>query len=146
VRSRSLLRRRPNAATWPLGHAASAFIAEKTHRLSSTLTDDVPPQHLMCPIHSAGRRRACPVHCKTVRPCCEVHCVHHHLCVAREASPARQYYANHGCQGARRLLQQLQVLHLLCSRAHMSGLSTLVRAPLSYKRGGMQRYNRRQKR
>jgi hypothetical protein len=28
-----------------------------------------------------------------------------------------------------------------CPWAHMSGLSTLVRAPLSYKRGGMQRYN-----
>jgi hypothetical protein len=38
------------------------------------------------------------------------------------------------------LLQQLQVLHPLYSWAHMSGPSTLVRAPLSYKRGGMQRY------
>jgi hypothetical protein len=28
-----------------------------------------------------------------------------------------------------------------CPWARMSGLSTLVRAPLSYKRGGMQRYN-----
>jgi hypothetical protein len=86
------------------------------------------------------RRRACLVHCQTVRPCCKVHCVHHHLCVAREATPARQYHADRGCQGARRLLQQLQVLQPLYSRAHMSGLSTLVRAPLSYKMGGMQRY------
>jgi hypothetical protein len=76
------------------------------------------------------RRRACPVHCQTVRPCCKVHCVHHHLCIAREVSPARQYHADCGCQGARRLLQQLQVLHPLYSWAHMSGLSTLVRAPL----------------
>jgi hypothetical protein len=36
--------------------------------------------------------------------------------------------------------KQLQVLHPLYSWAHMSGLSTLVRPPLSYKRGGMQRY------
>jgi hypothetical protein len=72
VRSRSPLRRRPDAATWPiardvsqraepdvrpLGHAASAFIADKTRRLSIPLTDDVPPQHLMCHVHSAGRRR-----------------------------------------------------------------------------------------
>jgi hypothetical protein len=72
VRFHSPLRRRPDAATWtiardvsqraepdvrPLGHAASAFIAEKTCRLSIPLTNDVPPQHLMCPIHSAGRRR-----------------------------------------------------------------------------------------
>jgi hypothetical protein len=34
----------------------------------------------------------------------------------------------------------LQVLCPLCSWDHMSGLSTFVHAPLSYKRGGMQRY------
>jgi hypothetical protein len=72
VRLRSPLRRRPDAATWlvardinqraepdvrPLGRTVSAFIAEKTRRLSTLLTDDVPPQHLMCHVHSAGRRR-----------------------------------------------------------------------------------------
>jgi hypothetical protein len=71
VRLRSPLRQRPDAATWlvardinqqaepdvrPLGHAVSAFIAERTCRLSSLLIGDVPPQHLMCPVHSAGRR------------------------------------------------------------------------------------------
>jgi hypothetical protein len=69
---RSPLRRRPDAATWfvardvsqraepdarPLGRAVSAFIAERTRRLSTLLTDDVPLQHLMRPVHSAGRRR-----------------------------------------------------------------------------------------
>jgi hypothetical protein len=69
VRFHSPLRRRPDAATWTiardvsqwaepdvrtLGRAASAFIAEKTRRLSIPLTDDVPPQYLMCPVHSAG--------------------------------------------------------------------------------------------
>jgi hypothetical protein len=79
---------RPNAATWPTardvsrradldvrppGYAASTFIADKARRLSVLLTGevpsqhlmstvysagrDVPPQHLMCPIHSTGRRR-----------------------------------------------------------------------------------------
>jgi hypothetical protein len=72
VRLRSPLRRRPDAATWlvahdisqqaepdvrPLGHTVSAFIAERTRRLSTLLTGDVPPQHLMRPVHSAGRRR-----------------------------------------------------------------------------------------
>jgi hypothetical protein len=32
----------------------SAFIAERTRRLPPY---DVPSQHLMCPVHSAGRRR-----------------------------------------------------------------------------------------
>jgi hypothetical protein len=72
VRFRSPLRRRPDAATWPiardvsqraepdvrpLGHAISAFIVEKTRRLSVLLTGDVPPQHLMCLVHSTGKRR-----------------------------------------------------------------------------------------
>jgi hypothetical protein len=69
----SPLRRRPDAATWPtahdvsqraepdvrpLGHAVSAFIAEKTRRLAIPLIGNVPPQHLLCPVHSVGRR--CP--------------------------------------------------------------------------------------
>jgi hypothetical protein len=41
----------------PLGRAVSAFIAEKTRRLSALLTGDVPSRHLMRPIHSAGRWR-----------------------------------------------------------------------------------------
>jgi hypothetical protein len=71
VRLRSLLRRRPAAATWlvardisqraepdirPLGRAVSAFIAEGTRRLSTLLASDVPSQHLMRPVHSTGRR------------------------------------------------------------------------------------------
>jgi hypothetical protein len=75
VRFRSLLRRRPDATTWPIAHdvsqqaepdvrplgrAASAFIAEKTRRPSIPLTDDVLPQYLMSLVHSIGRR--CPGH------------------------------------------------------------------------------------
>jgi hypothetical protein len=84
VRFRSPLRRRPDAATWPtvrdisqraepdvrfLGRASSAFIADKTRRLTGDVPPwhlmyhvhstgmDVPPRHLMCPVHSAGRQR-----------------------------------------------------------------------------------------
>jgi hypothetical protein len=82
--SHSPLRRRPNAATWPTARDVSqrakpdvrpldrAFIAEEARRLSSwqvmcrlnikytlstPLTSDVTPQHLMCPVHSADGRR-----------------------------------------------------------------------------------------
>jgi hypothetical protein len=70
MRLRSPLKRRLAAAAWlvardvsqraghdvrPLGHAVSTFIAERTRRLSTLLTGDVPPQHLMRPVHSAGR-------------------------------------------------------------------------------------------
>jgi hypothetical protein len=72
VSSCSPLRRRPDAATWPtardvsqraepdvrpLGRTVSTFIAEKTRRLSNSLTGDVPPQHLMCPVHSTDGQR-----------------------------------------------------------------------------------------
>jgi hypothetical protein len=58
VRLRSPLRHRPGAATWlvardisqraepdvrPLGLTVSAFIVERTGRLSTLLTGDVPP-------------------------------------------------------------------------------------------------------
>jgi hypothetical protein len=71
----SLPRRRPDAATWPTardvnqraepnvgppGYAAPAFIADKARRLSIPLTSNVPPRHLMRPVHSADRRQ--PVH------------------------------------------------------------------------------------
>jgi hypothetical protein len=71
VRLRSPLSRRPDAATWlvardisqraepdvrPIGRAVSAFIAERTRRLSTLLTGDVPLPHLMRPVHSADRR------------------------------------------------------------------------------------------
>jgi hypothetical protein len=50
---------------------------------ATTLTGDVPSQHLMCPVHSAGRRRqghpadGAPVCWQTVHPCCVAHCAHH---------------------------------------------------------------------
>jgi hypothetical protein len=71
IRFCSSLRRRPDAATWPsahgvsqrvepdvrpLGRAASAFITDKSRRLSTPLAGDVPPQHLMCLVHSTGRQ------------------------------------------------------------------------------------------
>jgi hypothetical protein len=73
VRFCSPLRRRPDAATLPtardvslraepdvrpLGHVASALIADKPRRLSTPLAGDVPPRHLMSPVHSTGRRCA----------------------------------------------------------------------------------------
>jgi hypothetical protein len=67
----SPLWRSPDAAMWhgahdvsqraepnvrPLGRATSAFIADKARLLSIPLAGDVPPRHLMSPVHSTGRR------------------------------------------------------------------------------------------
>jgi hypothetical protein len=131
VRFCSPLRRRPDAATWPtahdvsqraepdirpLGRAIAAFIADKVCRLSIPLAGDVLPRHLMCPIHSTGRRcaasafnepcpflwrtatrpsrrrRACPFQWQAVRPCCRVHCAHHDSRVIEETVAGYQYY------------------------------------------------------
>jgi hypothetical protein len=123
------LGRRSNAATWlivrdigqraehdvrALGRATSAFIAETTRRLSTLLTGDVPPRHLLRFVHSAGRRRqghpadGAPVQsvAETVCPCCAVHCTHP---LYEKLPSARRGYTDIGCQGARRSLQQ-QVL------------------------------------
>jgi hypothetical protein len=84
IRFCSPLRRRPDAATWhgardvsqragpdvrPLGCAASAFIVDKARRLFNPLAGDVPPRHLLSPVHSTGRRcvvsafnETCPFH------------------------------------------------------------------------------------
>jgi hypothetical protein len=95
----------------PLDRADSAFITEGTCHLSTLLTGDVPPQHLLCPVHSAGRRRqghpadGAPVQ-STIKQCARAARRTVHIILIREASPARRYYADLGCQDARRLLQQ----------------------------------------
>jgi hypothetical protein len=126
---RSPLGQGSNATTWlivrdvgqraehdvrALGRAASAFIAERTRRLSTLLTGDVPPRHLLRPVHSTGRLRqghpadSAPVQfvAETVRPCCAVHCTHP---LYEKLPPARRGYTGLGCHGTRRSLQQ-QVL------------------------------------
>jgi hypothetical protein len=139
IRFCSPLRRSPDAATWhgardvsqwveldvrSLGCAASAFTADRARRLSIPLAGDVPPRHLMSPVHSAGRRcatsvfnetcpfrgqaatspfrrrRACPFHWQAVRPCCRVHYAHHYSRVTEEAAATYQYCMDYGYQGA----------------------------------------------
>jgi hypothetical protein len=141
IRFRSPLRRSPDAASWhgerdvsqwaepdvrPLGYAVSAFIVDKARRLSIPLADDVPPRHLMSPVHSTCRqcvafafnepypfrrqamtspfrwRRACPFRWQAVRPYCRVHCAHHDSRVTEEIAATYQYYMDYGHYGARR--------------------------------------------
>ena len=126
VRLRSPLRRSPDAAAWhlardisqraepdvrPLGRTVSAFIAERTRRVHPADRRCAPSAFIAsCPLRwqaASGppcRRRTCPIHYKN-----SALVPHGALCsssLIREASPARRYYADLGCQGARRLLQQ----------------------------------------
>jgi hypothetical protein len=181
VRFCSPLRQSPDAATWhgardvsqraepdvrPLGCAGSTFIADKARRLSIPLAGDVPPRHLLSPVHSTGRRcaasafnetcpfrgkaatspfrrrRACPFPWQAVRPCYRVHYAHHYSRVTKEAAATYQYCMDYRQHGARRLLRRTRTSYFynvfppFCSWAHMLGLNILVRAPLSYKREG----------
>jgi hypothetical protein len=95
----------------PLGHAAPAFIVERTRRLTTPLTGDVPLQHLMCPIRSTGRR--CPSHptggvsgyshWPTVHLCRGMRRAHHDLRVTEGAVARYQYRTYYGYHDARRL-------------------------------------------
>jgi hypothetical protein len=125
-RSYSLAKRRPGAAKrptmhdvslWdgpdvrPLGHAALAFIMEKTLRLTTPLTGDVPLQHLMRPVHSTGRRRpSYPAGSLSdysrwliVHLCRDVCRTHHDSRVTKGAAARYQYCTHYEYYGARRL-------------------------------------------
>jgi hypothetical protein len=73
-----------------------------------------------------------------------LHCALCSSSLIREASPAHRYYADLGCQGTRRLLHQRtfvapSVTPVMFLGPHV-GAQYLCACPLSYKRGGMQRY------
>jgi hypothetical protein len=101
-----------------------------------------------CPLRSQAatrpshRRRACPFHWQAVRPCCGVHYAHHHSRVTEEAAR----HINTICTtnimalGDHPGITGISNFLPFCPWAHMSGLSTLVRAPLSYKRDGTRCY------
>jgi hypothetical protein len=88
----------------PLSHAALAFIVEKTRRLTTPLTDDVPLRHLMRPVHSTGRRR--PSHLEggvsdysrwpTVHLCHGTHHIYHDSRVTKGAAARYQHCTHYG--------------------------------------------------
>jgi hypothetical protein len=166
VHLRSSPRRRPAAATWRMARDMSQQAEPnvrpvKPHGLCIYCGEDAPPAHLAdrrCapsafnasyPLRwqatpgPSCRRRTCPVQYQTVRPCRTAHCAHHPLYeklpLHADTTQISDVKAREDCSSSEHLW--LQVLHPLCFWAHMSGLSTFVHAPLSYKRGGMQCYN-----
>jgi hypothetical protein len=103
----------------------------------------------MRPVHSAGRRRqGHPANGAPVQSVVEQYARAARCTVliipCREASPARRYYADLGCQGTRRLLQQQTLVapsttSVMFLDPHV-GAQHSCTCPLSYKRGGKQRY------
>jgi hypothetical protein len=142
IRFCSPLRRSPDATMWhgardvsqqaepdirPLGRATAAFNVDKARRLSIPLAGDVPPQHLMSPVHSTSRRCvasafnepypflwrtttrpsrrrcACPIHWQVACPHCHMRYTHDDSRVTEETATTHQYCMNCGHYGARSL-------------------------------------------
>jgi hypothetical protein len=165
MRLRSPLRRRPAAAAWlvardvsqrarpdvrPLGRAVSAFIAERTRRLSTLLTGDVPPQHLICPVHSVGRQRqghpadGAPVQ-SIVKQCARA-ARHTVLIISYTRSfPCTPILRRSRMSGRKKIVRAANISsskYYICYVLGPTcwGSTPLYMAPLNYKRGGMQRY------
>jgi hypothetical protein len=111
---------------------------------ATTLTCDVPPQHLMHHVHSAGRRRQTARLSSLLSNSVTVPCGT--LCsssLIREASPAPQGDEDLRCQGTRRLPRVANICSSKCY-IHLvpgptcRGSVPLCMPPFSYKRGGMQ--------
>jgi hypothetical protein len=126
----------------------------------------VPPRQLMSPVHSTGRRcaasafnvpcplrwqavtrpsnrrRACPFHWRAVCLCCGVHYAHHHSRVTEETTRDINTICTTDIMalGDRPGVAGISNFLPFCPWAHMSGLSILVHAPLSYKREITRRY------
>jgi hypothetical protein len=124
----------------PLGYAALAFIVEKTRRLTTPLTGNVPLRHLMLPVHSAGRRRPSHLaggvsdysHWPIIHMCHGMRHIHHDSRVTKGAAARYRYCTHYRYYGTRRLHGDVkQQFHpSICPWARMLGLSTLVHVPL----------------
>jgi hypothetical protein len=140
----------------PLGRAASAFIADKARRLSIPLTGDVPPRHLMSPVHSTGRRcaasafnepyplrwltvtrpsrrrRAYLFHWQAAHPYSRMYYTHHDSRVSEEAARHINtiWTTNIMALGDHPGVTGISYFLPFCPWAHMSGLSILVCASL----------------
>jgi hypothetical protein len=81
-----------------------------------------------------------------VCPCRAAHSTHHpfykKLPLHAEDTKISGVRAQEDCPSSKHLW--LQALYSLCPWAHLSGSSTFVHAPFSYKRGGMRRYTQAQ--
>jgi hypothetical protein len=83
-----------------------------------------------------------PFRWQAVRPCCRMHCTHHDSRVPRK----QRRHINIVCTtdvmalGDGPGVAGISYFLPFCPWVHMSGLSILVRAPLSYKREGTRRY------
>ena len=161
-RLRSPLGRGSNAATWlivrdvgqqaehdvrALGRAASAFIAERTRRLPTLLTGDVPPRHLLsCPFRRQAatgppcRRRTCLVRCRNSTPVLRGAL---YSSLVREASPCTPRLYRSWVLGRKKIAPAASISSYsrYVPGPTCRGSVLLYMSYFSYKSGGMRCYN-----
>jgi hypothetical protein len=92
------------------------------------------------------RRRACLFRWQAVRPCCGIHCAHHHSRVTKEAARHINTVGATDIMALRDLPGGAGIGYFCMYSLHFApgptcrGSAPLYVPPLSYKRGGMQRY------
>jgi hypothetical protein len=136
-----------NYWSWHVHGSHSVYLQNRVWHISIPLAGDVPPQHLMSPVHSVDGRR--PGHPAGGVP---VHSIgrqyaHTAALIMTRALPRKQpRHINIVCTmdimvlGDRPDVTCVSYFLPFCLWAHMSGLSILVRASLSYKRKSTRRY------
>ena len=88
--------------------SGKAILGRIARRLTDLQMGDVPTRHLMCPVHSAGRRRPDQAAClsnqaagSTPTPL-HARSSHHDLNNTEEPSAAHRFYSSGGCQSTGR--------------------------------------------
>jgi hypothetical protein len=118
------------------------------------LMGDVPSQHLMCPVPSAGRRRqghpagGAPAG-SAGEQCARTKRRAIAILPSTRSFPCTPKIRISRAPGHKNIVSatdvsRLQALYSLCPWAHVSGPSLFVHASFSYKRGGMRRYTHTQ--
>jgi hypothetical protein len=124
----------------------STFITEGTRRLSTLLTGDVPPQHLLCPVHSADRRRqghptdGAPVQ-STIKQCARAARRTVHIIPSMRSFPLHAEAIQ--ILGVRAQEDRSSSKYYICyvPGPACRGSILLYMSPFGYKRGGMRRCN-----
>jgi hypothetical protein len=117
---------------------------------ATTLTSDVPSQHLMCPIHSAGRRRqghpadSAPVQ-SVDKQCARAERRTVLIIPSTRSFPCMPRIHRSRMSGHKKIAPEANicnpsVIFFMSLGPHIGAQYLLCMPPFSYKRGGMRRY------
>jgi hypothetical protein len=137
---------------WPLKPRGLCVYCGEDAPLATTLTDDVPSQHLICPVHSAGRRRqGHPADGALVqsdsKPCARAMRPIELTIPYTRSFPCTPRICRSRMSGREKIAPVANICSSKCYIRYVPGpicrgSVPLCMPPFSYKRGGMRRYKR----